>query len=266
MFELLAEPPDFLNEEGYVTFVTSNYLPILENLLKSYQRFSTKRLHIFAINFQILNLPKNITSTPIRTDRELSFYNICAAKLFSAINSPFRHTVILDGDTIFTPYSDRLFDETRGRLECLTHPLFCRHPHKYDNTHPRSILIKEVFDRLNIVRGNLRYLYASFTFLKSHSTIFHEAYNLMQSDQYFGEDEVLINALLHKYKWNADIGFCYLVNASLETLGHFIGGNEYLSPKIHKIYFEYDTPVKFYFFHGHAVKDKSIVDAYLLSL
>jgi len=255
------------SSSGYVTFCTENYLPIITNLVTSILTFSKYPLHIFTLNFDLSVDHDRISSTRVNTAKEIDFYLICALKLYAAIHSPFRFTVMLDGDMIITENADELQDIYCARVANLNHPVFARHPHNSLTDHPRTESLRQVFSFFGASIEPIRYLYASFIFLEHQKWLFGEALEAMSKKRFFGEDEAIVNALIHKYKLHeADIGFNYLPNASLEILGHYIAGNENISHEIIETYLANDCPVKFYLFHGHLIKNSEITQEFLRSV
>jgi hypothetical protein len=249
---------------GYVTFCTQNYIEILHNLIKSVESFSRYPVHVFTINFELNFDSSRISSSSIYVDESLlDFYSICACKLFSAIHSPFDLTLLLDCDMIVTPEIDNIFDIEADRVSRSSHPLFCRHPHDNLRNHPRSVNIKRLFNDLGVQLTDQRYLFASFIFTRRQIWLFQEAYELMLSARLYGEDEVVLNALVHKYRLAADIGYCYLLNGTDDILRSYADGHTERSTEIITNYVSHNCPIRTYIFHGHLIKDPSFTSRFL---
>ena len=112
---------------GFVTFCTSNWVNILDNLIDSVLEFSKYDITVYSINFTYTHNNSRVKIKPIFIQNE-SYYEICKQKIFSTLDCDYDIGLILDSDMIVTDKIDNIFDENLDRITNSEFPLFSKHP------------------------------------------------------------------------------------------------------------------------------------------
>jgi len=239
-------------KKGFVTFCTSNWVSILDNLVESVLEFSKYDITVYSINFIYKSNNDRVKIKPIQINNE-SYYEICKQKIFSTIDCDYDIGLILDTDMIVTEKIDNIFEENLDKIINSDFPLFSKHPHNAFES-ARDVMMQHV----NIFTSELprmSYVYASYLFSNKNKWFFKEVFDEMNKRDYIlGNDEMIINCLLTKYKVDYDIGYNYLPNGFSETIDAYIS-NKLTDDEINDKYINYNIPVKIYTFHSHQIKD-----------
>jgi len=240
---------------GFVTFCTENYLSIINNLLESVLKFSKHEITVYTINFDHNFNTDRVDSKRINLE-DLTYYNICKAKIIASVDSKYDYCLILDGDMIATPEIDNIFSENRDKISDCKFPLFAKHPHNpFENPSHKNNLIN-LINRYTDKSPKIKYVYASYLFTNKSKWFLEEVLsemNLLKNNP--GEDEFVINALLTKYQVEYDIGYNYLPNCTEKIVEYYLNGDIEGKAELYDTYLKYDCPLEFYIFHGHKCKD-----------
>jgi hypothetical protein len=236
---------------GFTTFCTENYTPIVDNLVESVLSFSKYDIIVYSINFDYHHESDRVTTKRVDI-KAPNYFKICQTKIFTTVDCGFDYGLILDCDMVATHNIDEIFNEENlARLDSSRFPLFAKHPHVPLNTNPG---FREAFKRYTNYEPSMRWVYASFIFSKNNVWFLQEVLDEMKKlSAQAGEDELIINALLAKYKVNYDIGYNYLPNGLDEMFDLFFGVKE--DNVENNPYLRCECPIKYYLFHGHRIKD-----------
>jgi len=236
-------------KKGFVTFCTEDYLCVLNNLLDSILVYSKYDVIVYTINFDY-----DFKSSRIKTKKidllNVNFFNICKMKIFSAIDCNLDFGLCIDTDMVFTKEIDCIFEENLDKILTSKFPLFGKHPHKpLQTNHGWMDAIKKYSNKLNE-----NWVYATFIFSNENKWFLQEVLNEMETvGNQIGEDELIINGLLSKYGGQGDIGYNFFPNGLNEMFDIYFGLKE--DNEINNPYLKYGCPVRFFAFHGHAIKN-----------
>lgn len=248
---------------GFNTFVTENWLPLVEVLIDSILAFSKYPITVNCINFDYkFDHPR--VNTKRANLSYASFDAVCSVKWSSLLENTYDICAMLDADMIATADIDELF-ETNTKVLSSDTPLFAKHPHNpFENpVHKDNIkFLSSVFSEHS---PKMKWVYACGLVALHHKNFIKE---LLESWQYYArlygsspyiEDEGLLNALLTKHQVKQDIGYNYLPNSTLSY--DYINNSINDSKELYESYLQFDCPVKFYLFHG--CKDPNIAKTIL---
>lgn len=238
---------------GFVTFATENYKPIIDNLVESVISFSKHNITVYSVNSEYKHSSLRVRNKKLNISN-LSYYNIMKSKIMATIDSEYEYCQVLDGDMIVTKEVDKQFEENSERIKDLEFPLCSKHPNN-----PFEILREQTYKvlrRYTDKEPKMKYVYASYLFTDNSKWFFKEVLDEMNKVDYmYGDDEMIMNALLAKYEVDYDIGYNYLPNCFEEIVESYLQGTHYQCPGIVDVYKKHAWPVKFYMFHGHKIKD-----------
>lgn len=237
---------------GFIIFLTSQWIPLILNLVKSVLTFSKYNIEIYCINFNYNFNNDRIKCINLNID-DVDFFNICKCKLIASVNTNFDIALILDGDMIVTNNIDNIFIENKERVIESKYPLFAKHPHNHFHS----------FNHLNLFTNKqpkMKWVYANYIFCKSHIYFLKEALDIMnkvpKNLHNVLSDESILNALLVKYEVDYDLGYNYFPNGLKHIVEYYLfGKNKDGERDILETYINNDTPIKMYAFHGHLIKD-----------
>jgi hypothetical protein len=250
-----------MNNFGYIIFLTSDWLPLIYNLVNSVLTFSKYNIEIYCINFNHDFNNDRIKCKDINIST-INFYNICKCKLIASIATEFDIALILDGDMIVTNNIDAIFTENKERLITSEYPLFAKHPHNHFNAfkHLKLFTNKE---------PKMKWVYANYIFSKSHKLFLQKVLDIMNNlsveYHYSISDEDIFNSVLAEYEVDYDLGYNYFPNGFRCVVEYYLTGeNKDGENHILENYTNFNTPIKMYAFHGHEIKNinfgKYIVD------
>lgn len=239
---------------GFVTFCTSNWVNILDNLVDSVLEFSKYDIIVYSINFTYTHANSRVKIKPIFIKNE-SYYEICKQKIFATVDCDYDIGLILDSDMIVTDKIDNIFDENLDRITDSEFPLFSKHPNNAFES--AKDVMRRHLDIFTSQTPKMGYVYASYLFSNKNKWFFKEVLDEMNKRDYIiGNDEMIINCLLTKYSVDYDIGYNYLPNGITNTIDSYIYEN-ITDDEINNKYINYNIPVKIYTFHSHQIKDSN---------
>jgi hypothetical protein len=150
------------NDITYTTIVDQNYIPLLDKLIQTHQKFSNINLMIFTINFEITDVSyKNIEfvkyndeilegymnnqyNSFIKNDREKHKYTTTLKpKILKNYLDKFKYFFFIDCDVIFTKNSDNLFLNCIKEFKDTDTPIGTKFFHQYCNHGNNEIIINE---------------------------------------------------------------------------------------------------------------------------
>lgn len=183
----------FSIEEGYVTFATENYFPLLKVMLQSHKEFSKKPIVVFGINGDI---PFSEKEFPLmvkkRIDEDLSKVCLFYLKPKIILDSGIKFGAYIEADDLLTSTCDTLFQYAR-RVN--NHPLCPIHPNPPSsfNRDMKYFFISE--QSMPYVHGHIIFSYKCLNFIK-------QWYETCLSLPYtpYNFDETVLNVLLWKYR------------------------------------------------------------------
>lgn len=224
-------------EEGFVTFATANYFPLLKVLLDSHKAFSTRPIVAFGINADI---PFGNEEYPLlikkRFDVDLRNENIFWQKPKSILYSEIRYGIVVEADDVLNDGIDNLFVQTRL---IKNYPLATRHPSDPDNQ-------QNIMKLLGVTKKTMPYVHGHVLFSESCLSFIQEWLKTCIKIGRFaaGHDETILNVLLWKHGATEQLD---LFDPYYEFVEQYQKG--YLSPAL---YPEYQTlkAINFYSFHG----------------
>ncbi len=179
-------------EEGFVTFATADYFPLLEVTLESVHEFSTRPIVAYGVNadipFSTEQFPRLIKK---RVNVDLSRLNIFAIKPWILLDVNIKYGVYIEADHIANAHVDDLFDFAHAVKE---YPLCPYHPQQPDNQQP-------IMQLLNVTRKSMPYIHAHPLFSPLCRPFIEEWYQMclryINLAQCF--DETILNVLLWKH-------------------------------------------------------------------
>lgn len=244
---------------GFNTFVTENWLPLVEVLIDSILAFSKYPITVNCINFDYnFNNPR--VTTKVVNLQHQSFDAVCSVKWSSLLDNPYDICAMLDADMIATVDIDELF-ETNTKVLSSDTPLFAKHPHNPFENPVHKDNIKFLCSVFSEYSPKMKWVYACGLVAQHHKNFIAE---LLESWSYYIglygcspyiEDEGLLNALLTKYQVDTDIGYNYLPYFTLKSA--YLQRTLENDPMLQEAYLKYDCGVKFYLLHGC----KNVIDA-----
>jgi hypothetical protein len=242
---------------GFVTFCTSDWTGMLNNLVDSVLNSSKYDITVFSINFNYEHENKRVKNVRVDID-DAGYFNVCKMKIYASFNNDYDIGLVLDCDMVATKEVDLIFEENYEKILNSKFPLCAKHPHnpfKNGNTWPTIIQVIRQYTEND---PKMDYVYSSFLFSNENKWFLEEVYeNLCNKPPIAGEDEYILNAFLTKYEVDYDIGYNYLPNATNENVECYLDGT--LECKdLYETYLVNSCPVKFYLFHGHLLKNLTI--------
>jgi hypothetical protein len=167
--------------------------------------------------------------------------------------------LLLDGDMIVTSDIDKIFEDNQERIKTCQFPLFAKHPHNPFNQY--SHIIQNITNKV----PKMKWVYSTYLFTREQKWFIQEALDYMINVPdnihhlfYPVPEEGILNALLTKHQVDYDLGYNYFPNGLECVIDYYIDNtNEEGKQHIQNNYIDYDCPVKFYAFHGHAIKNVS---------
>ena len=178
--------------EGFVTFATSNYFPLLEVTLASVHEFSTRPIVAYGVNadipFSCERFPRLIKR---RIDIDLSRMNIFVLKPWIMLDSKINYGIYIEADDIVNAQVDELFDFAHMVKD---YPLCPYHPQQPDNQ-------QSIMRLLGVSYKSMPYVHAHVIFSQSCRSFIQEWYQacLEHINKACCYDETILNVLLWKY-------------------------------------------------------------------
>jgi len=184
-------------EEAFVSFATPNYFPLLEVLVDSVERFSSRPIVAFGVGADI-----PLRSRPCLIKRRIEalgwwrrqfgrcdVYDIYRLRPKVVLAAGVKFGVYLDADSVVSDSIDELFGWTRS---VDGHPLCARHPHDPDNQ-------ADLMRRLGVARKTMPYVHGHFVFAPSCRPFLQEWSRLCSRYRRVpAADETILNVLLWK--------------------------------------------------------------------
>lgn len=222
-------------EEGFVTFATENYFPLLEVLLDSVKAFSTRPIVVFGVNADV---PFSQEKYPFlikkRIDVDLSKESIYFQKPKIILESNIKYGVYVEADDILNFGVDILFEWARKSKD---YPLCPKHPQDPNNQH-------NIMNFLCVQNKSMPYVHGHVLFSQTCMPFVKEWYEtcLKYGNQASNYDETILNVLLWKYKVDKyvpvyDPYFDSLENYKNNTCPEQHGYNK-------------NEPIHYFMFHG----------------
>ena len=143
-------------KKSYITLVTENYLPYLDQLLKTFGRYSNLDLLVYSLNFGLEIDQKNVKTKRIDDNILEDFLNSgeedsnrekFRASLFNKIRifkdaiESFDHIFFVDCDSLFTKNSDDLFLNSIKEFGSESFPISVRYFEDFSDTHDKGVRI-----------------------------------------------------------------------------------------------------------------------------
>ncbi len=180
-------------EEGFVTFATKNYFPLLRVLLDSIQAFSTRKIVAFGINDDI---PYSTIDYPFlikkRLDVDLNKEHIFCQKPRIIRDCNIKYGIYVEADDILNQGVDSLFDLCKT-VDAF--PLCPIHPQDPNNQQAIMRLFHVSKKSMPYVHGHVLFSYHCLPFID-------EWYKACQRFATISPcyDETILNVLLWKYR------------------------------------------------------------------
>ena len=226
-------------EEGFVTFATESYFPVLEVLIQSVHEFSTRPIVAFGINadipFSNETYPRLIKK---RIDVDLNKINIFYQKPRIILESSIKYGIYVEADDIVTQWIDNLFQQCK-KVKSL--PLCPIHPTDPNNQ-------QNIMHYLGVHEKSMPYVHAHIIFAQDCMPFIREWYNtclecLAHPNNY---DETILNVLLWKHKAKEYLDPYDLYFTNIET---------YIKGKKSYYFDESNQYNALYFYMLHGCKD-----------
>jgi hypothetical protein len=125
--EDVAVPSLIRQDIGYVTICDAKWMPYIEQLIRTHNRYCSYPLEVYTIGFNLEVVSDKCTAIRLE-EVGTSFAEICYAKYEAALSCDFSGAMLLDGDTVFGPQGDMLLEDCVRRGADLEYPLCSRHP------------------------------------------------------------------------------------------------------------------------------------------
>ncbi len=242
-----------MNNFGFNTFCTRNWLPLVEILIDSICSFSEYPITVNCINFDYDFKNTQVISKKIRDTGIITNSHLYKYKWSTLLDSTYDLTVMLDADMIALPEVDKLFYENVNRIASCQFPLFAKHPHNPFENPIHKYHLKNILDMFTSNQPSMKYVYACGLVIKNHKSFIQEIidsidlFHKNNSIPYI-EDEGILNCLLAKYQVNYDLGYNFFPNSTIYK--DYISNNIDNSFELYESYLKLNCPVKFYCFHG----------------
>lgn len=191
--QLKAEEPSYSIEEGFVTFATRGYFPILEVLIKSIHTFSSRPIVAFGINddvpFSTDQYPQLIKK---RIDVDLNTYAIYYQKSNIIAKSGIKYGIYVEADDIVNNGIDEMFNWCR---EIKRYPLCPIHP--VDSVaSPELLEILGIKKSMHYVHGHVVFAPSCRYFIQEWVEACHKYKDIAAKTNF---DETILNILLWKH-------------------------------------------------------------------
>ncbi len=240
---------DFV-EEGFVTFATKNYFPLLQVLLDSVHYFSTRPIIVYGINddipFTSQQYPHMIKR---RMDLNLKKESIYYAKPQIILDSDIKYGVYVEADDILNEGVDSLFTTCRTIEQFPICPI---HPQDPNNQLP-------IMQALRVNKKTMPYVHAHFLFSESCKPFIKEWYDTCLTCHPLKPanwDETILNVLLWKHENTKSIE---IYDPSYPILDYLLVGKPY--PSYQKFY-----PDHLHYYMLHGCKDPGLAKKILNKL
>lgn len=184
------EKEETMIEEGFVSFATPNYFPLLEVLIESVHSFSTRPIIVYGVWEDV---PFSTEKYPRLIKRKIPYIegDIMAQKSLIMLESGLKYGIYVEADDIVNLGVDRLFDYCR---QSRSYPLCPIHPSDPTNHKP-------IMDFFGVKEKTMPYVHGHVLFSHACMPFIQEWRNLcVQYDHHCAHhDETLLNILLWKY-------------------------------------------------------------------
>lgn len=246
---------------GYVFLVNENWLPLAEVLIQMLCIFSKYKIELFTVNCDCPFKYDNLITHKIITDvkhPDLIHRIMCYTKFQAVHNSSFDFGMFIDADMIPNKNIDELLEENYRLYKDTEYPVCAHHPHNPWQNPTYAKTVKFLQKRFNF-KVVMPYKYAQYCFSKNCKRFFETAIKMGKiftnnRYEFFGNDELIINILINKFKAYNQLDFNYFPNYWLykDVLnGTFDINEEYIDD-----YKNHNCIVKPYLFHGCKDIDK----------
>lgn len=180
-------------EEGFVTFATKNYFPLLQVLLDSIKAFSSRSIIAYGINDDI---PFSTTEYPFlikkRIDVDLQKEHIFCQKSRIIRDCNIKYGIYVEADDIVNKGVDSLFNFCKSIDQF---PLCPIHPQDPNNQQSIMKLFKVTKKSMPYVHGHVLFSYSCSSFINEWHSACQQ--HITKCPAY---DETLLNVLLWKHK------------------------------------------------------------------
>ncbi len=218
-------------EEGFVTFATASYFPLMEVAIASVHAFSTRPIVVYGIDADV---PFDTNKYPRMIKRRINKpkdMNIYFQKLNAIIQSNIKYGIYIESDDVVNYCIDDLFSWCHKVGE---YPLCPIHPEDPNNQH-------SLMGQLGVSHKTNPYIHAHMVFSYKCIPFLKECYKLAPQLNHMGAswDETLLNVMLWKY----GVSDYYLpaYDPYFANITHYLDGTQ---PST------YPVPVEYYMFHG----------------
>jgi hypothetical protein len=224
--------------EGFVTFATENYFPLLRVLLDSVKAFSMRPIIAYGINCDI---PFSEQEYPMlikkRFDIDLSRESIYFQKPHIILDCGLQYGVYVEADDILNQDVDQLFEWAK---KINKYPLCPKHPQDPNNQ-------TAIMARMGVYQKSMPYVHGHVIFAQSCMPFVKEWYDLcyqygMQAPNY---DETILNILLWKHNAHE---YAPIYDPYFESITNYYNNT---CPEQHG----YKKTDKLYYFMFHGCKD-----------
>jgi len=196
-------PQDKIIEEGFVTYGTENYFPLIEALLDSIKAFSTRPIVVFGINADI---PFSYEKYPFMIKKRIDIDSLSKESVFFTkprviLESNIRRGVYVDADIILNDGFDILFEHCKTVPEFPLCPIF---PWEVNNQQP-------IMDALVVTQKSIPYVHAPLIIFSDSCIPFIQEWRIENIKLGYiaaCHDETILNVLLWKYKADRYINLC----------------------------------------------------------
>ncbi len=221
-------------EEGFVTFATKNYFPLLRVLLDSVHYFSTRPIVVYGVNddipFSYQDYPRMIKR---RLDIDFKKESIFYTKPRIILESKILKGIYVEADDIIYKGVDALFEQCR-LIE--KYPLCPRHVSDPDNQ-------QNIMHALGVSKKSMPYVHGHVIFSNSCMPFIREWYKTclaLHDLRPANWDETILNVLLWRYNVTK---YADVFDPSYRWLDYFLAGD--IPPRLYPF-----SNVHCYMFHG----------------
>jgi hypothetical protein len=238
---------------GFTVFATADHFPLLDNLIESVLAFSRYPIKVVAINAHYKHSSHRVECQSVSFQR-LNYCKIMKAKIIGAVENDFDLGLVLDSDMLVVPEIDKIF-EFGVSATISQFPLFSRHPHNPIVNPNHHAVMSQLMRLITPNVPSMGWVYASFLFGKTNKWFLKETIDVLEQhiDVQWMQDELVLNALLSKYRVTNDAGCNWVVNGLPQLFEDYFTNS--VSDEQRTTYLINHCPLKMFLFHGHDCKD-----------